>query len=98
MVTTRNAGLLSTVPPVIVMMLLALCVGIRLFTGYYFAAYKTDRLVVTGFIITICMVVYITLDLDRPRMGLINMDSTHLHILKLQDSFTPEEINEYNKK
>jgi hypothetical protein len=77
MVTTRNAGLEATVPPIIVMMLLILCIGISLFTGYYFAGYRTDWLVVSGFIITICMVVYITLDLDRPRRGLINMNKAN---------------------
>lgn len=90
--TTRNAGLQSTVPPVIVIMLLLLCIAISLFTGYYFAAYKTDWLVVSGFIITTCIVVYITLDLDRPRRGLINMNTAQQHIVKLLDSFTKEEV------
>ncbi|MFM2362560.1 MAG: hypothetical protein RLZZ316_1462 [Bacteroidota bacterium] len=95
MVTTRNAGLEATVPPIIVMMLLILCIGISLFTGYYFAGYRTDWLVVSGFIITICMVVYITLDLDRPRRGLINMNTTQTHILKLKTNFSAEEIKIY---
>jgi hypothetical protein len=95
MVTTRNAGLEATVPPIIVIMLLMLCIGISLFTGYYFAGYKTDWMVVSGFIITICLVVYITLDLDRPRRGLINMNTTQTHILKLEKNFSGAEIKIY---
>ncbi len=95
MVTTRNAGLQSTVPPIIVIMLLMLCILISLFTGYHFASYKTDWLVVAGFIITICLVVYITLDLDRPRRGLINMNSANQHIFNLKKSFSAEEIRIY---
>jgi hypothetical protein len=95
MVTTRNAGLQSTVPPIIVIMLLMLCILISLFTGYHFASYKTDWLVVAGFIITICLVVYITLDLDRPRRGLINMDTAQQHIFNLKKSFSAEEIKKY---
>lgn len=73
----RNAGIHNTVPDLIILMLLLLCVVISFLSGYYFDIGAKDRLARLGFVLLISIVIYIILDLDRPRRGLINMNKTH---------------------
>jgi hypothetical protein len=84
---TRHSGLMATVPDLIVYMLLCLCIAVSLFTGYYYGAKKTDNFVAVGFVALVCIVVYITLDLDRPRRGIITMKEIHQPLEQLSKGF-----------
>ncbi|HEY6506062.1 MAG TPA: hypothetical protein VIZ28_18935 [Chitinophagaceae bacterium] len=96
-VTTRQASFLATVPPLIVLMLFLLCISAGFFSGYSIGNRKPDKAVVAGFIITISMVVFITLDLDRPYRGIITMNQVEQNIVNLQQQFTSEEIKLYKE-
>jgi hypothetical protein len=80
---------LQRVPEMIVIMLFILAIVSAFFVGYISAdGRKLDRYVVTGFCFLSSMVMYITLDLDRPRSGLITLDvsktaiTSQMHMLE----------------
>jgi hypothetical protein len=66
---------LQRVPETIVLMLFILAFVSAFFVGYISADNtKLDKYVVTGFCFLSSLVIYIILDLDRPRRGLITLD------------------------
>ena len=76
------------VPEPIVIMVFILCLVCTFFVGYY-ASYggKYDTLIVIGFCVLSALVIYITLDLDRPRSGIIRQSTSNQTILELQKQF-----------
>ena len=71
-----NMVLNSKVPETIVYLLLAFSVIISFFIGYNSGLEKKINIkFITGFCFLICIVIFITLDLDRPRRGLIKLDT-----------------------
>lgn len=71
-----NMVLNSKVPETIVYLLLAFSIIISFFIGYNSGLEKKiNTKFITGFCFLICIVIYITLDLDRPRRGLIKLDT-----------------------
>jgi hypothetical protein len=71
-----NMVLNSKVPETIVYLLLAFSVIISFFIGYNSGLEKKiNTKFITGFCFLICIVIFITLDLDRPRRGLIKLDT-----------------------
>jgi hypothetical protein len=71
-----NMVLNSKVPETIVYLLLAFSIIISFFIGYNSGLEKKLNLIfLTGFCFLICVVIFITLDLDRPRRGLIKLDT-----------------------
>jgi hypothetical protein len=76
--TICNAREKARVPDSIVALLLALSISSAFYAGYISVGKgKLDWFIIIGFCILTSLVMYITLDLDRPRRGLINLDSTH---------------------
>lgn len=74
--STSNMVLNSKVPETIVYLLLAFSVIISFFIGYNSGLEKKiNTKFITGFCFLICIVIFITLDLDRPRRGLIKLDT-----------------------
>jgi hypothetical protein len=71
-----NMVLNSKVPETIVYLLLAFSVVISFFIGYNSGLEKKINVkFITGFCFLICIVIFITLDLDRPRRGLIKLNT-----------------------
>jgi cellobiose-specific phosphotransferase system component IIC len=85
--TTRKIGELSQVPLSILVMLFALCIAASFFIGYNFGEKKPDWLVVASFCLLTSIVIYITLDLDRPRRGLIQLDTSQQAMIELRELF-----------
>lgn len=75
-ITTSRAAALRTHPPVIIFGLLGvLCLASALFAGYGMAA-ESGRswLHIVGFALILAVSVYVILDLEYPRLGLIRVD------------------------
>lgn len=71
-----NMVLNSKVPETIVYLTLVFSVIISFFIGYNSGLEKKiSKKFILGFCFLICIVVFITLDLDRPRRGLIKLDA-----------------------
>ena len=71
-----NMVLNSKVPETIVYLMLTFSVIISFFIGYNSGLEKKiNTKFITGFCFLICIVILITLDLDRPRRGLIKLDT-----------------------
>lgn len=82
--TTRNIGEKVRVPDPIVIMLFILSIASAFYVGYSAAGKgRLDWFIVIGFCLLTAVVIYITLDLDRPRGGLIRVDSNHQAMLDL---------------
>ena len=80
-----NMVLNSKVPETIVYLLLAFSIIISFFIGYNSGLEKKiNTKFITGFCFLICIVIYITLDLDRPRRGLIKLD-TEINLMQKLD-------------
>ncbi len=87
-VTERKAGEIAKVPESIVLMLFALACVNAFYMGYASVdKNKLDWVVAGGFCFLISVVVLITLDLDRPRRGLIHLDEAHKNIVDLRKNF-----------
>lgn len=85
--TTRYIAELSRVPDSIVWMLLVLSLSAAFYVGYVSSGKALDWLMVSGFCILTSVVVYITLDLDRPRRGLIQLSTSHKAMVELREMF-----------
>ena len=83
--TLRNTGEKARVPDSIVLMLFILSITSAFYVGYSSAEKgRLDWFIVTGFCLLTAIVIYITLDLDRPRRGIIKVDSSHQSMLDLR--------------
>jgi len=89
-VTTRNAASIAKVPEFILYLLFMLCFISSLMMGYTVGK-KPDWIVMFGFAITIVMTIYLILDLDRPRRGIITMKNVNMEIVNLRDVFEIDE-------
>jgi hypothetical protein len=74
--STSNAIYNARVPDSIIYLLLLFSIICSAFIGYNAGFNKTyDKTLIIGFCLLTCVVIYIVLDLDRPRRGLINQES-----------------------
>lgn len=86
--TSNDYAELMKVPESIVLMLFILCLVCSLFVGYIWGEKgKLDWYVTTGFCFLSALVIYITLDLDRPRRGLIQLETSHEAIFSQIEQF-----------
>ena len=85
-VTTRNASNIAKVPQLIMFLLFLLCFNAAFMMGYA-VGIKPDWIVITLFAITIVLTIYLILDLDRPRRGIITMKDMNAEIIKLREMF-----------
>jgi hypothetical protein len=84
----RDYGELLRVPQSIVIMLFILSFVSAYFVGYMSAEKgKLDWSVAFGFCFLSAMVMFITLDLDRPRRGIIQTDASRQAIISLNAQF-----------
>lgn len=86
--TTRLMAEIARVPDSIVSMLFVLSMASAFYTGYSSAGKKSlDWFVAAGFCVLTSVVIYITLDLDRPRRGIIQLTTSHYAMLELRKLF-----------
>lgn len=77
-----NESFNITVPDSIVLLLLIFSAISSFFIGYNCGVKKVfDKLLITGFCMLTCVVIYIIFDLDRPRRGLID-NNYQVHLMK----------------
>ncbi|ULQ51612.1 hypothetical protein [Flavihumibacter fluvii] len=86
-VNTRQQQLYAMVPETIVMMLFVLTITSAFLAGYSNKKGRMDWPVVVCFCILTAFVIFITLDLDRPRTGLIRLDTAENSMLELRQIF-----------
>jgi hypothetical protein len=85
--TVRTAGLRMHPPPVIFAMLIALMLAGSLLAGYGMAASKARSwLHILGFAVAMSVAVYVILDFEFPRVGLIRIDPFDQVLVDLRDS------------
>jgi len=84
-VTTRYIGFLAKVPVSIVIMLYLISIACAFFAGV--ALNRIDWLTSAGFCLLTVMVIYITLDLDSPRKGFIQLTTSHRAMYDLRNMF-----------
>ena len=78
------------VPDSIVVMLFLLSLAAAFYAGYAGAARGSiDWLVLVGFSLLICLVIFITLDLDRPGRGLIRLRMAEQAMVDLREVTEP---------
>jgi hypothetical protein len=84
--STRQALLLAKVPDLVFFLLFALC-----FTGSFLIGYSDDKRpewgIVSSFLIMVGLSIYMILDLDRPRTGIINNKAIYQQITALRSMF-----------
>ena len=78
----------ARVPDSIVSMLFVLSLATAFYLGYSSAGKeRLDWFVAVGFCVLTSVVVYITLDLDRPRRGFIQLTGSHQAMVELRKLF-----------
>lgn len=86
--TSRLAGEKAKVPPSIILMLFFLAVISAFYGGYSEGRKgKMDWVVQIGFCLLVSLVIFFTLDLDRPRRGFVNLDEPNQTIIELRKNF-----------
>jgi len=84
---TREGARIAKVPPVILFMLIILIQTSAFLVGYSQKSKKRNLVMNYGFAVMISLALYLVLELDRPRRGIINLDSTEQKILDLREEF-----------
>lgn len=85
--TTRTAALMTHPPAVIYVMLFALAAASSLLAGYAMAESRTRRLThMISFAATLSITVYVILDVEFPRLGLIRVDDFDAALIQLRSS------------
>ncbi len=87
--TTRRAAGEGTIPDSIMYFLFILCCCSAFLLGYDHKE-KIDWVIVVGFAVMLSATVFNIIDLDRPRSGLIDMDTPNQKIIELRELFTEE--------
>jgi hypothetical protein len=84
----RNALLLSGVPELVVYMLFFLALTISFIGGFTTPVIQLKEwIVILGFLLLACSIIYITLDLGRPLRGFIQLPSGKERLIELRKMF-----------
>lgn len=87
-VSTRESSRISKVPPIILLILFFLTLASSFLLGYGNKGKKRNRVITVGFAFMVSLVLYLIIDLDRPRRGIINVDAAEKMIVDLKNNFT----------
>jgi uncharacterized membrane protein YsdA (DUF1294 family) len=93
--TRREASRISRVPESILWLLFLLTITGSFIVGYTGNTKNINWIIICLFSLMTVVTIYLILDLDRPRSGLINTKSLHRNIEKLLDSY--EDSTKINK-
>jgi hypothetical protein len=83
-VTARDADRAAKIPPVVMLALLILILTGSFLVGYDQAVAKRRKIFFVGFAFMTTIAVYLILELERPRSGLINLEDTEKYIVELK--------------
>jgi hypothetical protein len=88
--TTRTVAAQTHPPLAIFVMLFGLALASALLAGYGMAASKARHWVfMVGFAAVVAIAVFVTIDLEFPRFGLIRIDSVDRILVELRESMNP---------
>jgi hypothetical protein len=86
-VTTRTAALQMHPPPIVFIMLVGLALGCALLAGQGMAGAKTrDWTRLVAFAAIMAVTVYVILDLEYPRIGLMRVDAFDRHLVDVRNA------------
>jgi hypothetical protein len=94
-VTTREQSRKAKVPPIILSTLMLLVFSAAFLVGYGNKAKKRNFVMVTGFALMTTLALYLILELDRPRRGIINLDEAAKNITDLRNQLTENKLATY---
>ena len=83
-VTTRDAGRVAKVPPIILWVLLVLTMIAGFLTGYGEKGKPGSLVLIIGFAAMTTVTVFLILELDRPRRGILNLNTAQQKIIELR--------------
>lgn len=86
-VTKREDLKNATVPESIFWLLFMLILSSSFIIGYSADVKKTNPILIFGFSLMTALTVFLILDLDRPRRGIITVDNSHQKIVELKELF-----------
>lgn len=89
-VSSREEARNAHVPESILWLLFILCITGSFIVGYASKSKKADWIILFSYSLMTVMTVYLILDLDQPRHGIINTSSTHQNMYNLLNSFSRE--------
>jgi hypothetical protein len=82
--STRDADRIATIPPLIFVTLLLLTLTGSFLVGYDQSSSKRSKIFVIGFAFMTSVTIYLILELDRPRSGLINLNDAQQYMVNLR--------------
>ncbi|HEX6181802.1 MAG TPA: hypothetical protein VFZ47_11200 [Chitinophagaceae bacterium] len=83
-VTTRDTARLAMVPPVILIVLAVLMLIASFLVGYGQKG-RRNLVLVTGFALMTTIALYVIIELDRPRRGILNLNKEEHRIVELKE-------------
>ncbi len=83
-VSTRDAQRLAKVPPVILMMLLILTLISSFLVGFGSKG-RRNPVMIAGFALMTTIALYLIMELDRPRRGILNLNKAEKQIIGLRE-------------
>jgi len=86
-VTTSEVNRTATVPDSVLWFLFLLILTASLIVGYSNSYKKINHVIVSGFALMTVLTVFLILDLDRPRRGIINNEASVQKVVELQNMF-----------
>jgi hypothetical protein len=86
-VSTREEARKAHVPESILWLLLMLSLTGSFVVGYASKSQKTDWIILLSYSLMMVMTIYLILDLDQPRFGIINLNTTHQNMQDLIEAF-----------
>ncbi len=85
--TTRTTAMLTHTPPMIFMLMGIMVLGSALLSGYGMAGSKKRSLLhVLAFPLLLTVIIYVIVDIEYPRVGLIRLDSFDALLVEVRDS------------
>jgi hypothetical protein len=84
-VTTRDAGRLSRVPRLVLIVLLGLVIISAFVLGSDYNGKKRNRILILGYAMAMTLTLTLIVELDRPREGLINLHAVEQKMIDLRE-------------
>jgi hypothetical protein len=87
-VTTREGARRATVPGMILIVLCTLILVSAFLSGYGSKNMERNKVLVVAFAFITTLALYLVVDLDKPRQGFVNLNSTEQLMMSLRSLFT----------
>jgi hypothetical protein len=87
-VTSRESARKAVVPRVILTVLCILILVSSFLSGYGSKNMERNRVLVVAFALMTTLALYLVVDLDKPRQGFVNLNSTEKLLVNLRELFT----------